>query len=155
MSLNVMVGLLSQCGQVHRGLIGWRCYAPNNGIGIGCKMILALLLAAQSVAGSDPTTGPVATMTAVGKAMDDWKICTAGVVRRYSLGTKEPAETVVDAAVGECADKYNAVGNILRAAEGGAFMTPTAIDGVMKNLMDTWRPKLVAGVLRLRTKPSR
>lgn len=113
-------------------------------------MILPLLLLMQNA--SEDSGKTAETFSAVGRAMDDWKICTAKSVRKYALGTKEPAETVVDAAIGECSENYNVVGRILRTADGGGFMTTGDIDGIMDKLMTTWRPKLVAGVLRLRTK---
>ena len=89
-----------------------------------------------------------AQMAALGKAMDKWKICAAQNTRHYALTTKEPAASVVEAAIGECSEDANAI----RINMMGLFK-PKEADEQLRFLLDHWRPKLMAGVFRLRPAP--
>ena len=79
--------------------------------------------------------------------MDAWKICAATNTRKYSLSTKEPAQTVIEAGMGECINEYQAV----RLALFRVGSPPAEADDILKYMVDNIRPLLTAGVLRLRT----
>ena len=101
----------------------------------------AILLQAAS-----PLSDESGGMAAVQVAMDAWKICAAKQVRHYATTTREPAQTVVDAAIGSCSDEFVSVRNTLFEIK----LTVKQTEELLDNLVATYRPKLVAGVLNLR-----
>jgi hypothetical protein len=114
-------------------------------------MVLLLVLALASV---QPLIGDdtMAVLNHMKEASDAWKICTAKTVHNYALTTKEPAETVVNAAIGHCMADFDATRNIMATADHGRFMTRSDIDDLMTKLTDGWRPKLLDGVFKLRAR---
>ena len=108
----------------------------------------ALLLFSAALRLAPGTNDPdVEAMRATGRAMDTWKVCAATNTRRYALSTNEPAQTVVEAAIGECSSEYQAV----RLALFRWGFSPAEADAQMRGLVDHTRPLLTAGVLRLRS----
>ena len=108
-------------------------------------MILGIFLMLAQPA-QQPNIGD--QMAAMGRAMDQWKICAATNARKYALATKEPAASVVEAAIGECSADLNAVRYSLMG-----FSSSDETDRTIKFLLDEWRPNLMAGVFRLRSAP--
>lgn len=80
------------------------------------------------------------------EARNQWQICTAQSMRKYALSTREPAASVVEAAIGECNADWIYVQSSLMAVFG-----PDGAEKTMKSLLDNWRPQLMAGVFRLRS----
>lgn len=108
-------------------------------------MVLAMLVALQMPKASDVGTA----LPAFGRAVIAWKTCTGNVVQDYSVSTKEPAEAVVDAAIGQCNVAYTKCRETAIAAVGVRDS-----GAILKTMMDDWRPILVAGVFHLRTLPT-
>lgn len=81
-------------------------------------------------------------------ARNKWQTCTAQNARKYALSTKEPAASVVEAAIGECSEDFRAVQTSVMAVFG-----PAETEETLKLLLDNWRPQLTAGVFRLRSAP--
>jgi hypothetical protein len=109
--------------------------------------MLALIVVVAFQASTDTT---VTDVTAIGSLMDKWKICTAAQARQFALGSKEPAETVADAAIGACHDEFVAVKRQMAGADGGKLFKPAEVDAMMVRLKSEWRPQLLAGVLKVR-----
>ena len=105
----------------------------------GAAFVLAALLISASPENAD-------AMPAVGRAMDAWKVCVASNTREYSLSTTEPAQTVVEAGIGECVNEHQRV----RLALFGLGSSPAEADETLRYMVDNTRPLLIAGVLRLR-----
>ncbi len=108
----------------------------------------ALLLFSAALSLAPGTDDPDAdAMRAVGRAMDGWKVCVATNARRYALSTNEPAQTVIEAGIGECSTEYQAV----RLALFRSGSSPAEADGILRYMVDNTRPLFTAGVLRLRS----
>jgi hypothetical protein len=114
--------------------------------------VLAILLAMALQNSADTT---VADVTAIGPLMDRWKICTAAQARLFALGSREPAETVADAAIGACHDELIAVKTRMTRAGGGELFKPAEVDDMISRLRSEWRPQLLANVLRTRMAPKK
>ena len=81
-----------------------------------------------------------------------WEGCTASYADKYARSTKESADAIVEAAIGECGPDYAATEDGLRKADGGRFMIPSDIAKLMTRLMQGWRPKIYAAVMRARSR---
>jgi len=83
---------------------------------------------------------------------DVWKACTKTAVAEYAKATDEPVDTLVKGAYGKCAPRLDVIRASLRAAEGGKFMTSDEIEKVVTHLSDSWRDKLFAAALDVRSR---
>lgn len=107
-------------------------------------MIAQLLAIAMSM--SPVTQDQGGSMKAVGETMNAWKLCAATRVRHYATTTQEPAQTVVDAAIGHCQDEFLEV----RSALFSMKFTVEEATKTLDSLLTTFRQTLLAGVLDLR-----
>lgn len=86
---------------------------------------------------------------------DVWKACTKTAVEAYAKSTSEPVDTLVKGAYGKCAPGLDSIRAVLRTAEDGKFMTSEEIEKVTTHLADSWRDKLFATALDLRSRRKR
>lgn len=80
----------------------------------------SLALMAQAAAGSIPASDQEVYASTKHRLLM-WQGCTATFAEKYARTTKEAADAVVDAAIGECGAEYEAVADGLRKADGGTF----------------------------------
>lgn len=102
--------------------------------------------APRTAPGRESNHTEAANLEAFGGAVDKWKVCSARATRQFALTTKEPAASVIDAALGQCAGDYGNVEKALAASDLG----PEGAAEVLTTMKTNFRELLMAGVFSLR-----
>ena len=81
-------------------------------------------------------------------ALNDWKLCVQESLTRWAELRPGPG-TLIDGAYGRCADRERAYrDSLLKVTQDGRQTIDLALaKSMMRNLEETWRPRLVAAVL--------